>query len=221
MHQKCGKAKALIALTRDPWPPALSDGRWAGVSPLGGTLRRMDALSSLFCFVFFFWLHPSPGSSLALPGILMDVCIPWFSTMLCAHRTETIGKGMDGIRIAPSSRFPWAKGVAGPHGVFDYNWSVKKFWCPGQKVELKKNMIYESIHEKIKAQMLEFESWYIKACAAAKDWAESWKEQRKSSIWKKKISSMHTNWLTSSEELRKILSGSPGEILLVKLNSIS
>lgn len=69
--------------------------------------------------------------------------------------------------------------------------------------------------------MLEFESWYIEACAAAKDWAESWKEQRKSSIWEKKISSMRTNWLTSSEELQKILSGSPGEILLVKLNSIS
>lgn len=37
--------------------------------------------------------------------------------MLSAHRTETTDKGMAGISIAPNSRFPWAKGVAGPHGV--------------------------------------------------------------------------------------------------------
>lgn len=38
-----------------------------------------------------------------------------------------------------------------------------------RKWNLKKLMIYESIHAKSKAQMLEFESWNMKACAAAKD----------------------------------------------------
>lgn len=36
----------------------------------------------------------------------------------------------------------------------------------------------------------------------------------------KKIGSMLINWLLTSSELQKVLSGRPGEILLIKLNSI-
>lgn len=159
-----------------PWP-----GQWGplATNPIiwrmgyGLPSRRdsqKDVLSSLFCFVLFSWLDHGPGSSLALPGILMDFSSPW----------KQFERAWLASGLLSSSGFP------GPHGVFACNWSVEKFWCPGQKVEFLKSRIYESSHSKAKHRSwnLSHEMW--RPVQQLKTELRGWKEQSRLSTWRKR-----------------------------------